>query len=73
MLDLAFELARSPARISERNQAPCRTLVAADVVQDLTARRHCEAGVDVDGLGAAIVPQADDERENVAAGTDGMC
>src|SRR5262249_60077685 len=50
--ELALELARPPAGVAECDQALARAAMVADVAQDLAARRHRDAAVDVDGVGA---------------------
>ena len=59
--ELALELAGSPARIAECDQALLRTVAVADVVQDFAARRHGDAPVDVDGSGPMVIAAVNDE------------
>src|SRR5215471_18869713 len=61
--ELAFQLARSPAGIAEREEALFRTPVAADVAQDLSARRHRHASVDRQGLLAPIFGTVHDKTQ----------
>src|SRR5580704_4190330 len=71
--ELALKLTGSPAGIAEREQALLGALMMADVEQDLTARRHRHAAVDIDGLGAPIFGAMDDKTEfrlHRAAGED---
>src|SRR5260370_22363942 len=70
---LALELAGSPAGIAEREEALLGTLTMADVEEDLTARGHCHAAIDIDGLGAPIFGAVEDKAEfrlHWAAGED---
>src|SRR5262245_22335108 len=53
--ELALELARRPAGIAECDEALGRAALVADVAQDLAARGHGEAAVDVERVRATIV------------------
>src|ERR1700751_4726710 len=71
--ELAPKLTGPPAGIAEREEALLGALIMADVEQDLTARRHRHAAVDIDGLGAPIFDAVDDKTElrlHRAAGED---
>src|SRR5262249_13355230 len=52
--ELALELARPPAGVAECDQALARAAMVGNVAQDLAARRHRDAAVDVDGVGAMV-------------------
>src|SRR5262249_61712899 len=52
--EFALELPRRPAGVAECDQALVRAAMVADIAQDLAARRHRDAAVDVDGVGAMI-------------------
>src|SRR5215469_7389008 len=45
---LAFELTRPPASIAQRKKGLLRAMVVTDVAQNLAARRHRHASVDID-------------------------
>src|SRR5262249_21396527 len=61
--ELALELARRPAGVAECDQALARTAMVADVAQDLVARRHRDAAVDVDGAGAMVFGAVDHKAD----------
>src|SRR6516162_5275122 len=48
VLELALELSRPPACVSECNESLCRATVVADVAQDFAARRDSNVPVDID-------------------------
>src|SRR5215472_8545246 len=60
---LALELARRPAGVAECDEALARAAMVADVAQDLEARRHRDAAVDVDGVGAMVFGTMDHEAD----------
>src|SRR5215813_10359472 len=61
--ELALELARRPAGVAECDQALARAAMVADVAQDLAARRHRDAAVDVDGVGAMVFGAVDHKAD----------
>src|SRR5262249_37659752 len=60
---LAFELTRPPTSVAQRKKGLLRTAVPTDVAQNLAARRHCHASVDIDGLVAPIFGTMHDKTE----------
>src|SRR6266568_9551676 len=69
--ELAFELARRPAGIAERDETLGRAALVADVAQDLAARCHGEAGVDVDRIRATIISTVHHKADVGLDGTAG--
>src|ERR1700730_1979659 len=63
LVELAFQLAGSPARISEGDEDLCRALMMGDVAQNLGAAGHREASIDLHGIGAAIVERVKHKAE----------
>src|SRR5262245_17790822 len=61
--NLAFELARCPARIAKQDHALLRALADADVAQDLPIHGHRHATIDVKRLCRVIVRTVNDEAE----------
>src|SRR5215468_449490 len=61
--DLAFELARRPARIAERDHALLRTLADADIAQDFAVHGHRHVTIDIKRLPRVIVRAVNDEAE----------
>src|SRR5262249_22303106 len=61
--ELALELARPPAGVAECDQALARAAMVGDVAQDLAARRHRDAAVDVDGVGAMVFGAVDHKAD----------
>src|SRR5262249_52770406 len=60
---LALELARRPAGVAECDEAFARAAMVADVAQDLEARRHRDAAIDVDGVGAMVFGAVDHKAD----------
>src|SRR5580704_12074707 len=63
LVELALQLAGSPARISEGDEHLCRTLMMGDVAQNLGAVGHREASIDLHGIGAATVERVKHKAE----------
>src|SRR5215471_754446 len=61
--DFVLKLTGPPARIAERNKTLRRALVVADVEENLAARGHGHAPIDVDGARATIVGRMHDEAD----------
>src|SRR5258707_12154106 len=60
---LALELARRPAGVAECDEALAGAVMVADVAQDLEARRHRPAAVDVDGVGPMLLRPVDHKAD----------
>src|SRR6516164_755022 len=60
---LAFELTRPPTCIAQRKKGLLRTAVPTDVAQNLAARRHRHASVDIHGLVAPVFGAVHDKTE----------
>jgi len=58
-----FELAWSPARVTERKKVLLGAVVMTDVAQDLTARGHRHVFVNPDGLVAPVFGAVHDKAE----------
>src|SRR5262245_17874108 len=63
MGELTLELTRRPAGVAEGDEALAGAALVAHVAQDLAARGHGDAAVDVDGVGAMIIGAMEDKAD----------
>src|SRR5215831_14456853 len=71
-LHLLVELARSPAGISQRQQAPPRSFAATDGAEDVEGRGECQVVADDEAVLLDVVVGMEDEAAAFLDRTSGM-